>query len=60
MNRNLYSKIKKGSRYTCATPGVKTDLKSMCETEKAVLGLLIEDSDRTAEMIATEIGVTKK
>lgn len=30
------------------------------KTEKAVLGLLIEDSDRTADMIATEIGVTKR
>ena len=30
------------------------------KTEKAVLGLLIEDSDRTANMIATEIGVTKR
>ena len=29
------------------------------KTEKAVLRLLIEDSDRTADMIATEIGVTK-
>lgn len=29
-------------------------------TEKAVLGLLIENSDRTANMIATEIGVTKR
>lgn len=30
------------------------------KTEKTVLGLLIEDSDRTADMIATEIGVTKR
>lgn len=30
------------------------------KTEKAVLRLLIEDSDRTADMIATEIGVTKR
>ena len=30
------------------------------KTEKAVLGLLIENSDRTADMIATEIGVTKR
>ena len=30
------------------------------KTEKAVLGLLIEDSDRTVDMIATEIGVTKR
>ena len=29
------------------------------KTEKAVLGLLIEGSDRTADMIATEIGVVK-
>ena len=29
-------------------------------TEKAVLGLLIKNSDRTANMIATEIGVTKR
>lgn len=30
------------------------------KTEKAVLGLLIEDSDRTADIIATETGVTKR
>ena len=30
------------------------------KAEKAVLGLLIEDSDRAADMIATEIGVTKR
>ena len=30
------------------------------KTEKAVLRLLIEDSDRTADMIAAEIGVTKR
>ena len=30
------------------------------KTEKAVLGLLIEDSDRTADMIATEIGDKKR
>ena len=30
------------------------------KTEKAVLGLLIEDSDRTADLIAAEIGVTKR
>ena len=30
------------------------------KTEKAVLGLLIEDSDRTADVIATEIEVTKR
>ena len=30
------------------------------KTEKTVLELLIEDSDRTAEMIAAEIGVTKR
>ena len=30
------------------------------KTEKAVLGLLLEDSDRTADLIATEIGVTKR
>ena len=30
------------------------------KTEKAVLRLLIEDLDRTADMIATEIGVTKR
>ena len=29
-------------------------------TEKDVLRLLIENSDRTANMIATEIGVTKR
>lgn len=32
----------------------------MNKMEKAVLGLLIEDSDRTADMIAAEIGVTKR
>lgn len=30
------------------------------KTEKAVLRLLIEDSDRTADVIAAEIGVTKR
>ena len=30
------------------------------KTEKAVLRLLIEDSDRTADMIAAEIEVTKR
>ena len=30
------------------------------KTERAVLRLLIEDSNRTAEMIAAEIGVTKR
>ena len=30
------------------------------KTEKAVLGLLIEDADKTADVIAVEIGVTKR
>lgn len=30
------------------------------KTEKAVLGMLIEDSDRTGDMLAAEIGVTKR
>ena len=30
------------------------------KTEKAVLGLLIEDADRNADMIAKEIGVSKR
>ena len=30
------------------------------KTEKAVLRLLIEDSDRTADVIVAEIGVTKR
>ena len=33
---------------------------SLNKTEKAVLRLLIENSDRTANMIAIEIGVTKR
>ena len=30
------------------------------KTEKAVLGLLIEDSEKNADMIAKHIGVTKR
>lgn len=30
------------------------------KTEKAVLRLLLKDSDRTADVIAAEIGVTKR
>ena len=30
------------------------------KTEKAVLGLLIENADRNADMIAKEIGVSKR
>lgn len=30
------------------------------KTEKAVLGLLIEDSNRIADVLATDIGVTKR
>ncbi len=32
----------------------------MNKTEKAVLELLIEDADRNADMIAKEVGVTKR
>ena len=30
------------------------------KTEKAVLGLLIEDSNRIVDVLATDIGVTKR